>query len=73
VNRLAEALTEASGREAEVRYAPPRAGELRHSSLDAGWLRALGWQPRTGLVEGLRNTYEWIHAATEAVALRTAV
>jgi UDP-glucose 4-epimerase len=46
-----------------VKHADPRAGELRHSSLDAGRLRALGWEPRTGLRDGLRATYDWIGAS----------
>ena len=27
--------------------------------LDVGKLRALGWQPRTMLADGIRTTYEW--------------
>jgi len=62
VNELARLLMQASGCTAEVRYAPERPGELRHSSLDATSLRALGWRPRTDLSEGLRITYDWIAA-----------
>lgn len=63
VNRLAEVLMEAAGTRVAVNHAEARAGELRHSSLDTARLRGLGWQPRTGLLEGLRETYAWIHAA----------
>jgi UDP-glucose 4-epimerase len=62
VNELAGALMRASGREVAVRHAEARPGELRHSSLDASRLRSLGWEPRTSLGEGLRETYEWIAA-----------
>lgn len=70
VNTLAETLMRASGRTVEIRHAPARPGELLHSSLDAGRLRALGWTPETGLEEGLGITYRWIrdHSALEAKA-----
>lgn len=62
VNELARTLMEGVGREVEVRFAPARAGELRHSCLDASRLRALGWAPQTTLSEGLAATYEFIAA-----------
>jgi UDP-glucose 4-epimerase len=62
VNELAASLTRAAGHEVEIRHAEPRAGELRHSSLDAGRLRGLGWTPRTELENGLKTTYDWIAA-----------
>jgi nucleoside-diphosphate-sugar epimerase len=53
-----------------VRHAEPRAGELRHSCLDAARLRSLGGAPETALETGLGATYEWIEAntGTESVA-----
>ena len=44
--------------------AEARPGELRHSSLDASRLRAHGWEPRTELGAGLRETYDWIAGRT---------
>jgi UDP-glucose 4-epimerase len=60
VNELAASLMRAAGRSVEVQYADARPGELRHSSLNAARLRGLGWQPRTDLESGLRETYRWI-------------
>lgn len=60
VNDLAATLMSAAGREVEVRHAPPRAGEVQHSCLDANKLRALGWKPGVTLHEGLGRTYEHI-------------
>jgi UDP-glucose 4-epimerase len=60
VNQLARLLTRAAGREEEVRQAPARPGELRHSSLDTSKLRGLGWAPRVGVEEGLGQTFRWI-------------
>jgi len=71
VNGLASALMEAAGKQVEVNHAEARRGELLHSSLDTARLRAHGWQPRTGLVDGLRETYNWIHAQTEAASAAT--
>jgi len=60
VNARARLLMEAAGREVPVQYAPARAGELKHSSLEAGRLRARGWAPRVTLAEGLARTYTFI-------------
>jgi UDP-glucose 4-epimerase len=68
VNRLAEVLMQAADKRVEVRHESARPGELMHSSLDTARLRGFGWEPRTGLLEGLRETYRWIHAATEVPA-----
>ena len=65
VNELAHALIQASGIEVPINHAPERAGELRHSSLSPGRLRALGWEPRVSLHDGLTSTYNFI-AAKEA-------
>jgi UDP-glucose 4-epimerase len=67
VNGLADALARAKGRSLERRHAPPRAGELQHSCLDAGKLRSLGWAPAVTLEQGLAATYDFI-AAKEATA-----
>jgi UDP-glucose 4-epimerase len=65
---LADGLMQAAGRRVEVAHAEARQGEVRHSSLDASRLRELGWEGRVEIVDGLRETYEWIHAAAEAAA-----
>jgi UDP-glucose 4-epimerase len=68
VKTLADTLMRVAGRQVGLRHAEARPGELRHSSLETARLRALGWEPRTGLEEGLRNTYEWIAASTRSEA-----
>jgi UDP-glucose 4-epimerase len=60
VLELAEALARIGGAESfEPRFAPPRAGEVQRIALDASRAEhELGWQPRTGLDEGLRLTLD---------------
>ena len=60
VNRLAEALQAVAGRRVGVRHAEQRAGELRHSCLDASRAAALGWTPAATLAEGLHATFSFI-------------
>jgi UDP-glucose 4-epimerase len=71
VNELADVLMQASGKRVKVHDAAARLGELRHSSLDNARLRGLGWAPRTPILDGLGETYRWIHAATEAAGAAT--
>jgi len=60
VNVLAETLERVAQIETGRRHEPARPGELMHSRLDAGRLRALGWACRWTLEEGLRETYQHI-------------
>ncbi len=60
LNDLYSRLAELAGKAAAPLYAPPRAGDVRHSRADiarAG--QVLGYQPLTSLIEGLRKTTEW--------------
>jgi UDP-glucose 4-epimerase len=56
VNDLAKKIIEISGSTSQIEYAAPRPGDVRHSRGDASRLRALGWEPKTNLDEGLRLT-----------------
>jgi UDP-glucose 4-epimerase len=59
VNELWRLCVEAAGVSGEARHADPRPGELRRSVLDASRARdALGWEARTPLERGLRETWE---------------
>ncbi|MDP9133801.1 MAG: sugar dehydratase, partial [Actinomycetota bacterium] len=49
-----------SGVAADVRGEGKPHGEIDRQYLDSSAIRAeLGWEPRIGLDEGLRRTYEW--------------
>ncbi len=44
----------------DVRYAPERAGDVKHSLADLSQARQyLGYEPKVGFEEGLRRTIEW--------------
>ena len=64
LNRLVALISEITGRELTVNYAPPRPGDVRHSLADIGRARTeLGYSPEIDFTEGLRRTIEW-HAET---------
>ncbi|MDT8340445.1 MAG: NAD-dependent epimerase/dehydratase family protein [Longimicrobiales bacterium] len=67
VNRLADLLEGIAGRHPGRDYRNVRAGELRHSALDASRLRAHGWSEQWTLEEGLRETYDHIASQLERV------
>jgi len=57
VNRLAQLLGSAAGREAVINRAPARAGELQRSALAVDKAaRELTWRPQMPLADGLRAT-----------------
>lgn len=60
VNQLADALEEVAGQGYGRTHAPARPGELQHSTLDVGKLRATGWSPSRTLHQGLAETFRWI-------------
>jgi UDP-glucose 4-epimerase len=56
VNELAKAVIELAGVGLEIRYEESRVGDVRDSYADISKARAmLGYQPRVGLRDGLRN------------------
>ncbi|HEV2765007.1 MAG TPA: SDR family oxidoreductase [Pyrinomonadaceae bacterium] len=61
LNELLSMLKKIIGREdVEAEYREPRVGDVRHSLADITLAREhLGFEPRVGLEEGLRKTYEW--------------
>jgi len=60
VNRLADVLERVAGTTPGREHREARPGELRHSALDCGRLRARGWKPARTLEQGLEETYRHI-------------
>jgi UDP-glucose 4-epimerase len=53
-------LSELAGSAVEPIFAPPRIGDIRRSYADISRaLATLGFRPRVGLAEGLRETFAW--------------
>lgn len=60
VLELAGILKRTGKSDVAINHAPARAGEQMRSAVQiAKAKRALGWEPRVALEEGLANTFEW--------------
>jgi nucleoside-diphosphate-sugar epimerase len=60
LNQTVELLSKISGTPLEVKYEPPRDGDIRDSQADITQARALlGYDPLVDFEEGLRRTFEW--------------
>lgn len=61
LNELLEIMKNVTGKSTAVaRYEPLRVGDVRHSLADVSLARSvLGYEPRVGLEEGLRLTFDW--------------
>ena len=53
LNDILAALSAASGRPVERRYAPARAGDILHSAGSSARLQSCGWQPKVTLAQGI--------------------
>ncbi|MYB47860.1 MAG: NAD-dependent epimerase/dehydratase family protein [Dehalococcoidia bacterium] len=57
VNEIFLHLQRVTGYSKPAVYGPPRPGDVRHIALDASRARrVLGWEPKVGLIEGLKMT-----------------
>lgn len=54
---LARRICALTGSRSEIRHAPPRLGDVRHSRAAVDRLRAAGFEPGNGLEAGLAATY----------------
>jgi len=62
--QLVAAVETTVGRKAQVEHLPARKFDAPRLALDTTLARkVLGWQPRVGLAEGLRRTWEWMAEA----------
>ncbi len=61
LNELLAIMKSVTGNSAAAaRYEPVRVGDVRHSLADISLARALlGYEPKVGLEEGLRLTFDW--------------
>jgi UDP-glucose 4-epimerase len=60
INRLVDLMIEAGGMQPEVRYGPPRKGDVRHSLADVSAAKAaIGFEPSVTLEAGLKEYLDW--------------
>jgi UDP-glucose 4-epimerase len=72
VRDLHNLLADICGVEATPTVAQARTGELHSVSLDSSSLTAhTGWRPQVSLIQGLRQTVDWVRASLEASGSRT--
>ncbi len=57
---LAELVKKVTGCDCEVKFAPPRPGDIRRSVASIEKIKGIGWEPKVGIEEGLRRSYEWL-------------
>ncbi|MBD5656324.1 MAG: SDR family NAD-dependent epimerase/dehydratase, partial [Candidatus Eremiobacteraeota bacterium] len=59
VEEIARTLARVAGIEYNVAYLPGREQDPQRRCPDLTVARSYGWQPRTALEDGLRETYRW--------------
>ena len=70
LNATFRTLKKLLGFSGEVRYGPERAGDVKHSLADLTLAkRHLGYQPRIGLEEGLRQTIAWYRSQNKGASV----
>jgi GDP-D-mannose 3',5'-epimerase len=66
VAELVQAVIEASGKEIHIQYVEGPVG-VQARNFSKARIRALGWEARTSLKEGIARTYAWIEAQVRAL------
>ena len=59
IKELAETICEVVGYQGKLRFDPTRPDGTPRKVLDVSRLKALGWQPKLTLREGLQQVYRW--------------
>ncbi len=62
IRDLAETVKDVTGYPGQIQFDPGKPDGAPRKLLDVARLRRMGWQPRTDLREGLRQTYDWFLA-----------
>jgi UDP-glucose 4-epimerase len=67
VNQIHRTLAEISGFDAPVTNAPRRPGDARDAQFDPALAKKeLGWEPKTKLIDGMRETYDYFKGMVPA-------
>jgi nucleoside-diphosphate-sugar epimerase len=69
VNRILEIVAELIGAKPEPVHTPPREGDVRKTEADVSLARrAIGYEPKIDIEEGLRRTVEWFRSVEDGRA-----
>ncbi len=72
LNDVIRELGKVSGKTLEVKYEPPRDGDIRDSQADISQAREyLGYEPQVTFEEGLARTFEWYRETQAKAAAKT--
>jgi nucleoside-diphosphate-sugar epimerase len=64
LNEVVRLLEKLTGKKLEVKYDPPRPGDILHSQADVSLARkVLGYEPSVLFEEGLKRTWDWYKSA----------
>jgi len=69
IAEIAGVVAEVTGFRGNIRFDPSYPDGTPRKRLDVAPIKSLGWQPRTGLREGLQRTWQW-YCAQRAGAVR---
>ena len=59
INDIAKKIIELTGSSSQIQYAPPRAGDVKHSQASIDKILATGFTPSASFDEGLKKTIEY--------------
>ncbi|MBL7016443.1 MAG: SDR family oxidoreductase [Kiritimatiellales bacterium] len=59
INDLAKKIIELTGSSSKIKYAPERAGDVKHSMASVEKIKAAGFEPTSSFDEGLRATIDF--------------
>jgi nucleoside-diphosphate-sugar epimerase len=72
LNEVLRELGKITGKTLEVKYDPPRDGDIRDSQADISQAKEfLGYDPQVSFEEGLARTFEWYRATQTKAAAKT--
>jgi GDP-L-fucose synthase len=63
IRQLAHLIAGITGFDGEIKWDSSRPDGTPRKLLDSSRLRGLGWEPKTGLVDGIRRTYDWLRTS----------
>jgi GDP-L-fucose synthase len=67
IGELAQVVADVTGYNGQIAFDSSKPDGTPRKLLDVSRITALGWQPRIGLREGIRQTYRWFLANPDAV------